>query len=682
MKASNTLKTLACATALPLVLLACEGDDGAAGPAGADGPEGSPGPTSLIDQTMLLAGDAQCFQGGLRIDSGVDADGDGALSAGEVDETSFQCVATRLNEQENFVRIASFPVCSQDLADGCDATDAEGESIETAAEIVDVSEDGTTLIYSDSPLEVVGFVDITTPTAPAPAGTLAVGGEPTSVAVAGDFVLVGVNTSADFVNTSGALAVVDIAARTVVRSIDLGGQPDSVAVSPDKTFAAIAIENERDEDLGDGRVGQAPAGFVVVVDIADADPANWTTTNVDVTGLADVAPEDPEPEYIDINDDNVAVVTLQENNHIVLIDLATAGVTADFTAGAGDLAQVDATEEDPALILQTESLAGVVREPDGVTWINNAYFATADEGDMDGGSRGFTVFATDGAVAFTAGDALDHLTARFGHYPDGRSGNKGNEPENAEVGVFGDDRYLFVNSERSSLIFVYDVADPTRPVLKQTLPAAAGPEGVKAIPSRNLVVAASEEDSRDDKLRSVVNIYRYEFADAAYPTISSVNREDGAPIPWAAMSGLAADPDDADLLYAIEDSFFASNRIFAIDVGQTPAVLTREIALTDANDVFAAVATSGPDADPDAFDAADLAAMINADKTVNIDPEGIAVASDGGFWIASEGAGTVTETDARPIEKLNFVFKTDADGVIEDVVTLPDAVNAIQVRFG
>jgi hypothetical protein len=33
---------------------------------------------------------------------------------------------------------------------------------------------------------------------------------------------------------------------------DLGGQPDSVAASPDGRYLAVAIENERDEDLDDG----------------------------------------------------------------------------------------------------------------------------------------------------------------------------------------------------------------------------------------------------------------------------------------------------------------------------------------------------------------------------------------------------------------------------------------------
>jgi hypothetical protein len=40
---------------------------------------------------------------------------------------------------------------------------------------------------------------------------------------------------------------------------------------------------------------------------------------VDLTGLADVAPEDPEPEFVSINGEGEIVVTLQENNHIVVV---------------------------------------------------------------------------------------------------------------------------------------------------------------------------------------------------------------------------------------------------------------------------------------------------------------------------------------------------------------------------
>ena len=579
--------------------------------------------------------------------------------------------------EQSFNRISSFLVCSQIEVDCNDDT-------ETAAEIVAVSEDGMTLIYSDSPTNSIGFVDITTPAAPAPIGTTALMGEPTSVAVLGNNALVGVNTSADFIITSGELAVVDIDSQAEIASIDVGGQPDSIAVSPDGMYVAVVIENERDEDLvaTDGAPPQFPAGTLVVVDSSDADPNSWTTTTVDLTALADLFPTDPEPEYVDINSNNVAVITLQENNHIILVDLTTATVLDDYSAGTVSLTAIDIEEEDPATISLTGSVTDLPREPDGVAWINTEYFATADEGDLDGGTRGFTIYNVAGEVVYTSGNTLDHLAVRYGHYPDGRSGNKGNEPENIEVGEFDGTPYLFVNSERSNLVFVYDATDPTSPVYKQTLPTAAGPEGGLAIPLRDLLVVASEVDDRGDKLRSALNIYSFSETDATYPTLQSADSADGTPIPWSAMSGLAADPSDPAILYSIEDSFYGSNRFFTIDVSESPALLTTATTILDSNDVFAGFATSGAAEDPDSFDAVDLAAMINNDKSVNIDPEGIAVASDGGFWIASEGAGTIGDTEDRPIEKLNFIFKTDANGVIESVITLPDEVNDIQVRFG
>ena len=634
------------------------------------GQQETPALTSLINQTVLPIGNEQCFKGGTQIDSGLDLNSDGILSEDEITETTYVC-----SPDKKFVRIASYLVCEQ-LDPTCN-TDTE-----TAAEIVAKSSDGMTLIYTDSPLEALGFVDITDPANPAGLGTLDLAGEPTSVTVKDEYALVGINTSTDFINVDGQLDVVDIATQTLVTSIALGGQPDSIAISPDGNYVAVVIENERDEDLGDGAPPQLPAGELIIVDSSDADPSNWTTSTVSLIGLADLYPGDPEPEYVDINSNNIAVVSFQENNHIALVDLTDGSIVADFSAGDVDLTQIDTQEEDPAVISLTESQDNRLREPDGVTWIDNQYFATADEGDLDGGSRGFTVFNMAGDVVFSSGNSLDHMAVKFGHYPDDRSGNKGNEPENVEFGSYGNDDYLFVNSERSSLVFVYDVENPAAPVFKQVLPAGAGPEGGLAIPERNLLVVASEEDDRGDKIRSVLNIYSYGSQQSAYPTLQSTNRPDGTPIPWSAMSGLSADPMNDDLLYAVEDSFYASNRIFTIDVSSTPASLNAETTIMDSNDIFAAFPTSGATEDADSFDDVDLGNMINADKSVNIDPEGVAKASDGGFWVASEGAGTLSDTGSRPIEKLNFLFKTDANGVIEDVVTLPDAVNALQVRFG
>ncbi|MBU1833847.1 MAG: esterase-like activity of phytase family protein [Gammaproteobacteria bacterium] len=655
------------ALATPLFLAACGGDDGrdgvngqngVAGGSGADGANGSNGLNSLIRQTNLQTGNAQCFSGGVMLESGRDSNADDTLADSEVTDTSYICAPTVLNEAKNFNRIAALPVCLQDDAT-CDSDDT------TAAEIVAASTDGMTLIYTDSPAERVGFVDITDPSKPTVLGVLGLAGEPTSVAVKGDFALVGVNTAEDFINVSGTLDVINIASRSNVRSIDVGGQPDSVAVSPDGNYAVVVIENERDEDLGDGAPPQLPAGNIVIVNLT-GEPAAWTTQTVAMTGLAELYTDDPEPEFVDINSNNIAVVSMQENNHIVLVNLVDGSIVNHFSAGAVDLTGVDANEDD--VITQNETLTDVLREPDGVSWLSTDYFVTANEGDLDGGSRSFSVFNTAGDVIYEAGNTLDHLTARYGHYPESRSENKGNEPENAEFGVFGSERYLFVNSERSSVVFVYDVADFTKPVFKQMLPAAVGPEGALAIPSRNLLIVASEEDSRDDVMRSSLNIYQYGSASQAYPTIVSNDRLDGSPISWSALSGLSADPVNSNIIYSVDDSYFKKNRIFTLDVSEHPAIITKETRITDGNGILAALPAGVLPA-----------SAINADNTVNIDPEGITKLADGSFWVASEGAGSAVD---GPVASMNVLVKTDANGVVTQAVTLPDAVNAIQRNNG
>lgn len=240
--------------ALAIVLPGCQdGDMGLSGATGSNGAAGTTGLTSLVVQTSLETGDANCPAGGVMFQSGLDADSNGVLSTLEANATEFACSP---NSRRNFNRVATYAVCQQ-IEANCD-TDTE-----TVAEIPAVSEDGLTVMYTDSPGDQIGFVDMSDPTAPTGMGLFTLVGEPTSVAVAGDFVLVGANTSTDFIITSGTLEVIDIASQTLLRSINLGGQPDSVAVSLDGNFALVAIENERNEDLGDGAPHKDPQDLLL-----------------------------------------------------------------------------------------------------------------------------------------------------------------------------------------------------------------------------------------------------------------------------------------------------------------------------------------------------------------------------------------------------------------------------------
>ena len=127
--------------------------------------------------------------------------------------------ATAPAHAEMFNRIATFHVVDNLPADA----DPEAG---TVAEIVSATPDGMTLIYTDSPGERIGFVDIADPKNPKAAGITALDGEPTSVAVAGTNALVGVVTSESKDKPSGHVAVVNVATKAVVATCDVGGQPE------------------------------------------------------------------------------------------------------------------------------------------------------------------------------------------------------------------------------------------------------------------------------------------------------------------------------------------------------------------------------------------------------------------------------------------------------------------------
>lgn len=534
----------------------------------------------------------------------------------------------------NFNRIASFPVV-RNMAEG------EDTGRETSPEIIDVTADGMTLVYTDSPLGALGMIDITDPANPQPKGNIDLGGEPTSVAVIGTTAFVGVNTSESYVAPSGSIKAIDTADGSELGACDLGGQPDSLAKAKDGSFIAVAIENERDEDLNDGAIPQMPAGSLIMVGVTDGTLDCASMKTVSLTGLAEIAGEDPEPEYVSINASGEVVVTLQENNHMVVVS-RDGEILNHFSAGAVDLEGIDATDERGALIF-TESQQGRLREPDAVTWIDDTHFATANEGDYQGGSRGWTIFHKDGTVVYESGTDFEHAIIQIGHYPDKRSDAKGVEPESVTFGTFGDTPYVFVGAERASIVGVYDVTDPATPVLKQLLPSGVGPEGYVVIPDRNLLVSANESDLIEDGgARAHVMLYEYQDAPAQYPHLTSEGMDQLTG--WGAISGMVAG--DGKTIYAVNDSFYGYQpTIFTIDASSKPARITDAMQITRAGRV--------------------------AQK---LDLEGITLDGEGGFWVASEG-----RTD-RVIP--HALYHVNAKGEITEEIGLPAELLAVEKRFG
>ncbi|MFV1602035.1 MULTISPECIES: esterase-like activity of phytase family protein [unclassified Phaeobacter] len=540
--------------------------------------------------------------------------------------------------EKSFNRVAAFPVV-QNMAAG------EDQTRETSPEIIDATADGMTLVYTDSPLGALGLIDITDPANPSPKGNIALPGEPTSVAVVGSTAYVGVNTSESYTQPSGLLTSFDTETGAETGSCDLGGQPDSLAKSKDGAFLAVAIENERDEDLNDGMLPQMPAGNLVLVNTTEGGLDCASMKMVNLTGLADIAGEDPEPEYVSVNGLGETVVTLQENNHLVIVS-RDGEIVNHFSAGAVDLEGIDATDERGALIFE-ENQTGRLREPDAVTWIDDAHFATANEGDYQGGSRGWTIFNKDGTVVYDSGTSFEHAIVQIGHYPDKRSDAKGVEPESVIFAEFDGTPYVFVGAERASVVGVYDVSDMANPVLTQLLPSGVGPEGYAVLPERNLLVSANEKDLIDDKgPRAHVMMYALQDGAPVYPHLTSAGADEL--IGWGALSGMVADADG--MIYAVNDSFYGFQpSIFKIDPSQTPARIVDVIRI------------HRQDGNP-------------AQK---LDLEGITLDGAGGFYVASEGRSDRVIPHA--------IYHVSKDGLIKaktGEIGLPAELMAVEKRFG
>jgi hypothetical protein len=189
-----------------------------------------------------------------------------------------------------------------------------------------------------------------------------------------------------------------------------------------------------------------------------------------------------------------------------------------FTANEGDAREYDAIDEgeriadielDPAVFPDAIQL----QEESALGRLNITKTLGDDNGDgkfeklFSFGARSFSVWnGLDGQLLYDSKNGLEQATTEAGFYDDGRSDDKGVEPEGLDIGEVGKKSIVFIGMERADAVALYDVTEPLHPQFLQILATGDAPEGVlfvnkKDSPiNKSLLIVSSENDG-------VVKIY-------------------------------------------------------------------------------------------------------------------------------------------------------------------------------
>ncbi len=190
------------------------------------------------------------------------------------------------------------------------------------------------------------------------------------------------------------------------KQVTVGALPDMITFSPDGRYVLTANEGEPKADYT-----VDPEGSVSVIDLAgglasltqaNVTTASFTAYNGQAAtlraqgirlygGLAatpSTVAQDLEPEYVAVSaNSQTAYITLQENNAIAVLDLATKQVTALRAVGYSDHRppgrSLDASDQTPDVLLANWPIKGM-RQPDAIAAFEvggTAYLLTANEGD-------------------------------------------------------------------------------------------------------------------------------------------------------------------------------------------------------------------------------------------------------------------------------------------------------------
>lgn len=294
----------------------------------------------------------------------------------------------------------------------------------------------------------VDILDLSDPTTPRLVGSILVGalygGAANSVAAKNGVIALAIEDGSNR-QAPGKVVFVD-AAGVSLGGVRVGALPDMVTFTPDGSALLVANEGEPSEDYTSD-----PEGSVSWIDLSGGIPAATVTTigfadfnaggprhgelpaGVRVYGPGSSVAQDLEPEYIAIAPDGrKAWVSLQENNALAILDLATRRVEAIVALGFKDHSLpgngLDPSDRDGVNAIANWPVRGMF-QPDGIAAFDAAgrtYVVMANEGDvrsyaaLDEQSRvadlGLDPAAFPGAVALQTDGAIGRLvvTNRLG----------------------------------------------------------------------------------------------------------------------------------------------------------------------------------------------------------------------------------------------------------------------------
>jgi len=288
-----------------------------------------------------------------------------------------------------------------------------------AAEITAYDASTARLFVVNGANGTVDVLDLADPTKPVKIGTIDVrdlGGSANSVAVSDGLVAIAVEASPK--TKPGSVLLVQASDLRRLQTIAVGAQPDMLTFTPDGKYIVVANEGEPNSyGLADSVDPEGSISIITVVrggqsTVATADfkafigqEAALRTQGIRIYGPGANAAQDLEPEYVAISaDSRTAYVTLQENNAVAIVDIASAKVTAIKPLGFKDHSMagmgLDASDEDgtpntnsgtPAAKIATYPVRGLYL-PDAIASYQidgKTYLITANEGDARADWPGF-----------------------------------------------------------------------------------------------------------------------------------------------------------------------------------------------------------------------------------------------------------------------------------------------------